>query len=132
MRQELLTAQQVLKQFNDAHPAMSVGQALQAVTIALNEGATMTEIASKSGVSLPSLSRNQRVFRAKRRRDGSGAVLEEAWITIEPDPLDERHKIMKLTEAGTTFFEKLAKTIGKVIKEDPLRGMIKNILKEIE
>ena len=131
MRQEILALAMCLDKLSATNPQMKCTQASQLLTMALNEGSTLSEIAAKCDASLPGVSRNIKVFGGKKRADDKGGAFKKAWISIEPNPVDDREKLISLTPDGKEGIDELVEIMSSVSTQDPVRGLLKDLCREL-
>lgn len=107
-RQALSRILRILKQFRELDSEMQIPQAVTLLTIALNEGISLTELSERTQQATSSASRNVAALSAVHRagKPGHGLVLNRE------DPVERRRKQHVLTPKGRTFIMKLVETVS--------------------
>ena len=107
-RQSLTRILRLLETFRGLDSEMQMPQAVTLVTIALNEGISLTDLTEKTQQATSSASRNVAALSSVHRagKPGHGLVLNRE------DPVERRRKQHVLTPKGRNFIQKLAEIVG--------------------
>lgn len=107
-RQILLKALSLLEKFRTLDSEMQMPQAVTLLTVALNEGISLTELTEKTSQATSSASRNVAALSNVHRagKPGHGLVLNRE------DPVERRRKQHVLTPKGRRFLEEVVKIVG--------------------
>lgn len=107
-RKSLLRLLRILNQFRELDSEMQMPQAVTLVTIALNEGISLSDLTDRTQQATSSASRNVASLSALHRKgkEGHGLVLNRE------DPIERRRKQHVLTTKGRTFIQRLIETVG--------------------
>lgn len=107
-RQTLSQTLKVLEQFRTLDSEMQMPQAVTLLTIALNEGISLTDLTEKTSQATSSASRNVAALSSHHRagKPGHGLVLNRE------DPVERRRKQHVLTSKGKAFIKKLVEIAG--------------------
>jgi len=92
-----------LRQFQTLDAEMQLPQAITLLTIALNEGISLTDLSERTQQSTPSASRNVAALSNTHRKGKPGHGL----VISKEDPLERRRKQHWLTPKGRAFLRKL-------------------------
>jgi DNA-binding MarR family transcriptional regulator len=102
-RKLLRTLAAVVGQFRDLSPTMPVGEVYMFLLAALNEGASITELAEKADMKMSTASRYLLDLSDKRRAGDPGFGL----LRSELDPNELRRKVITLTPKGRDVVKQL-------------------------
>lgn len=107
-RQQLIRVLRVLEQFRELDSEMQMPQAVTLLTIALNEGISLSDLTEKTAQATSSASRNVASLSLVHRKGkpGHGLVLNRE------DPVERRRKQHVLTAKGKAFIRKLLEIVG--------------------
>jgi len=97
-----------LEEFRRLDPEMPVQQVVTFLTVALNPGVSLVQIAAMTDQAESSASRNVAVFSKLNRHKEKGFALIEGV----PDPMELRRKVHTLTPRGVQLYEKVTHMIG--------------------
>lgn len=101
---ELMRVFQLLEEFRKIYPDMQMQTASVFVTIALNDGITMKDLGTRTGLVQSSCSRNVALLSDHLRHDKPGFGL----VVAQEDPFERRRKIVHLTPKGHRVASSLA------------------------
>lgn len=99
--------------FRDLNPTMPVGEVLMFLTVALNEGASLTELAELSGTRKSTASRYLLDLPDKTRTGAAGYGL----VSREQDPEELRRNMYGLTAKGRKVIAQLSSVLPSPTKE---------------
>lgn len=97
-------------QVNSGDMFMTLGQAQSFLSVALNEGKSLTELAEINAIPQSTLSRHllDLGIQDRNRRPGFGLVIGDT------DPMELRRKLYKLTDKGRRMKAQLIKSIADI------------------
>lgn len=95
--------QKILGEFRNLDSEMPLQQAVTLVTIALNEGISLADLAERTEQATSSTSRNVAALSSTHRAGKKGHNL----VLNREDPLERRRKQHVLTPKGLTFIRRL-------------------------
>lgn len=98
----------VLEQFRSLDSEMQMPQAVTLLTIALNEGISLSDLTERTQQATSSASRNVASLSALHRKGKPGHGL----VVNREDPAERRRKQHLLTPKGKAFIEQLIETAG--------------------
>jgi DNA-binding MarR family transcriptional regulator len=108
-RQALYRIALILEEFRKVSPTMPVSTALTLVTIAMEEGQSITEVANRSGIPLATVSRHYSQLGPVNPTE------PKAWELIEypNDLMNRRKKTVRLTPSGQRTIRSLLDLINR-------------------
>lgn len=99
----------ILDEFRKVYPEMPMQMAASLITVAVNPGLTVTEVAKLAGNTLSSTSRHMEVLGPYNEVKKMGlGIIEYSY-----DAADRRRKVVVLTPAGTRVFKTLVDLINR-------------------
>jgi DNA-binding MarR family transcriptional regulator len=107
-------ALQILEVFRGMNQDMPIGEAVSFLLIAAGEtrgggGLTVTELSKLGDFSLAAASRYMRSLASKNRHGEPGHDI----ITDYRDPIDDRRKVLRVSEKGNVVLQQLADILKK-------------------
>ena len=101
---------QILEEFRKIYPDMQMQTASIFVTIAINQGITMKDLAQRIGVAQSTCSRNVALLSGMLKHDKPGYGL----VVATEDPVERRRKVVNLTSRG----ERVAASLDALVQEE--------------
>lgn len=106
LRSNIQALQAMVKRLREINSTLSVGALEMFLLVAMNEGASMTELLDKTGTKKPTGSRYLMDL-SDKRRDGSRGY---GLVSRDPDPSDYRRNQYTLTKKGRDVLALLSNT----------------------
>ena len=97
--------QSIAEKFKDIYPAMPLTYVLTILWVAENEGKHQYDLEQYLGLSNATASRCIKWWGRWKDKKKQTAGLE--YIMSYPDPVDERYRVVKLTDKGKEFIQNL-------------------------
>lgn len=98
----------ILQDYRDINPNMSVSQIMAFLNVSINEGASLKELADNMGIKIPTLSRILIDIGFRNRHMEPGLNLVES----RQDPMELRKNQYTLSKRGHYLIDKLTKKLG--------------------
>ncbi len=107
-REKLAQLLKLINEFRALDSEMQMQQAATLITVALNEGVALNELAERTQLAMSSASRNVASLSPVRKKGVAGHGL----IISNEDPEERRRKLHTMTPKGVTFVRRLVEMVG--------------------